>query len=115
MEAAEKAVSRSIGNSRRSKNISVDTIISAVSKFFNVSENQILTRKRTKEIAFARQIAMYLAKEMTSLTFESIGLNFGGKDHATVMYSHKIIKELLTKSEKVFSQVKEIKENIKNQ
>lgn len=115
MEAAEKAVSRSIGNSRRSKNISVDTIIGAVSKFYSVSENQILTRKRTKEIAFARQVAMYLAKEMTSLTFESIGLNFGGKDHATVMYSHKIIKELLTKDEKVFAQIKEIKENIKNQ
>jgi chromosomal replication initiator protein len=115
MEAAEKAVSRSIGNSRRSKNISVDTIIYTVSKFFNVSENQILTRKRTKDIAFARQVAMYLAKEMTTLTFESIGLNFGGKDHSTVMYSHKLIKEHLTKDSKLSSQIKEIKEHIKNQ
>ncbi len=115
MEAAEKAVSRTVGNSRKAKNISVDTIINAVSKFFNVSENQILTKKRTKDVAFARQVAMYLAKEMTSLTYESIGLNFGGKDHATVIYSHKLIKELLTRDNKILSQIKQIKENIKNQ
>jgi chromosomal replication initiator protein len=58
---------------------------------------------------------MYLAKEMTSLTYESIGLNFGGKDHATVIYSHKLIKELLTRDNKILSQIKQIKENIKNQ
>jgi len=114
LEIAERVISRIVGNAGRVKNVSVDNIISCVSKFFKISENQILTRNRKKEVAFARQVAMYLAKEMTNLTFESIGLNFGGKDHATVIYSHKTIKELLKKDLRLLSQVNEIRENIKN-
>ena len=114
MEIAERVISRVVGNTGRIKNISVDNIVNCVSKYYKISENQILTRNRKKDVAFARQVAMYLAKELTSLTFESIGLNFGGKDHATVIYSHKTIKELLKKEHKLISQINEIKENIKN-
>ncbi len=112
IDIAERTIIRAVGNSRRMKNISIENIIYTVATYFNVSENGILSKKRTKEVAFARQVAMYLAKEMTNLTLESIGLNFGGKDHATVLYSHNTIRQLLKKDLQLQAQIKDIKEQI---
>ena len=113
-EVAEKVINRVVGKVKKASNISVENIIYTVADYYNISENQILSRKRTKEVALARQVAMYLAKELTNLTLVSIGLNFGGKDHATVLYSHKTIIELLKKDKEIYNQVSEIKDNLKN-
>lgn len=112
IDIAEKTIVRTVGTSRRQKNISIENIIYTVAQYYNVSENGILSKKRTKEVAFARQVAMYLAKEMTNLTLESIGLNFGGKDHATVLYSHNTIRQILKKDSNLQNQIKDIKEQI---
>lgn len=114
LEIAENVIGRVIGVVRRSKNISIENIIYTVANYYNISENQILSRKRTKEIAFARQVAMFLAKELTSLTLETIGLNFGGKDHATVLYSYNSVSNLSKKDKDVLNQILEIKEILKN-
>lgn len=112
-EIAEKVISRIAGSVRRTKNISIENIIYAVGQYFNVSENNILSKKRTKEIAFARQVAMYLAKELTNSTLESIGLNFGGKDHSTVLYAFNCIKSNLKKDDTLKYQIEEIKQKLK--
>ena len=114
LDVAEKVISRVVGNAKRSRHISIENIINCVSEFYKISENQILSRKRTKDVAFARQVAMYLAKELTSNTLETIGLNFGGKDHATVLYSHKMISDLTRKNEDTKKQIDGIIEKIKN-
>ncbi|MEO8446923.1 MAG: chromosomal replication initiator protein DnaA [bacterium] len=114
LEIAENVIGRVVGNVRRARNISIENIIYTVATYYNISENQILSRKRTKEIAFARQVAMFLAKELTSLTLETIGLNFGGKDHATVLYANNIISTLAKKDKNVLDQIAEIKELLKN-
>lgn len=114
IEIAENVIARVVGNIRRAKNISIENIIYTVANYYKISENQILSRKRTKEIAQARQIAMYLAKELTSLTLESIGLNFGGKDHATVLYAYNSISTLIKKDSSISHQLQEIKELLKN-
>jgi len=114
LEIAENVISRVIGTVKRAKNISIENIIYAVANYYRISENQILSRKRTKEIAFARQVAMHLAKELTPLTLESIGLNFGGKDHATVLYANNIISNLIKKDKDVLNQILEIKDHLKN-
>ncbi len=114
LEIAENVIGRVVGNIRRTKNISIENIIYTVAGYYNISENQILSRKRTKDIAFARQVAMYLAKELTSLTLETIGLNFGGKDHATVLYSYNSVSNLSKKDKGVLNQILEIKELLKN-
>lgn len=114
LEIAENVINRVIGNVRRSKNISIENIIYTVAGYYKISENQILSRKRTKEIALARQVAMYLAKELTSLTLESIGLNFGGKDHATVLYAYNTISSSIKKDSSFLNQIQEIKELLKN-
>jgi chromosomal replication initiator protein len=114
LEIAENVIGRVIGNVRRTKNISIENIIYTVANYYKISENQILSRKRTKEIAFARQVAMYLAKELTTLTLETIGLNFGGKDHATVLYAHNVVSTLSKKDKDITNQILEIKEILKN-
>lgn len=114
LEIAESVICRVIGTVRRAKNISIENIIYTVANYYKISENQILSRKRTREIALARQIAMYLAKDLTTLTLESIGLNFGGKDHATVLYAYNSISNLAKKEKDVLNQILEIKEILKN-
>mgnify|MGYP000852417492 CR=1 FL=1 len=112
MDIAEKVVQRTVGYIRKSKTISIENIIYSVASYYKLSENSILSKKRTKDVAFARQIAMYLAKELTNSTLETIGLNFGGKDHATVLYSCNSIKEQIKNNKEVASQVEDIKEQI---
>jgi len=114
IEIAERVLQRVIGNVNRARIVSIENIIYTVSAYYNVSENQIRSKRRTKEIAFARQVAMFLSKELTNFTLESIGLNFGGKDHATVLYAHNVIKEAIKKNRTVSLQISEIREKIKS-
>lgn len=114
LSIAENVISRVVGIARRSRNVSIENIISTVANYYRISENQILSRKRTKEVAFARQVAMFLAKDLTNLTLETIGLNFGGKDHATVLYSYNSISTALKRDSSVLHQIEEIKEQIRN-
>lgn len=112
LELAEKVVQKFLGNVRKAKSISIENIIYATAEYFKIPENHILSRKRTKEIAFARQVAMYLTKELTSYTLESIGLNFGGKDHATVLYAYNSIKDSIKKNSHVQNIVSDIRNAI---
>ncbi len=114
LEIAERTLNRVIGHIKRTKNISIENIIYTVAQYYKVSENSILSKKRTKEVAFARQVAMYLAKQLTNLTLETIGLNFGGKDHATVLYAYNSIKELIKKDTSINNQILEIRELLDN-
>jgi chromosomal replication initiator protein len=109
MKIAENVIKRVVGNIKKAKIISLENIIFTVADYLKVSENSILSKKRTKEIAFARQVAMHLAKELTSMTLQSIGLYFGGKDHATVLYAHNLIKNLIKKDKDAANVVFDIK------
>jgi len=75
--------------------ITIENIMQIVADYFGIQESLLLEKTRKKEIVIARQIAMYLAKQMTSHTVKSIGLHFGGRDHTTVLYSCKTIEEQL--------------------
>lgn len=115
LDIAEKVIGRVVGNAKRVKNITIESIISTAAAYFNISENQILSKKRTKEVAYARQTAMYLAKELTTYTLQSIGLNFGGKDHATVLYAYNTISEQCKTNKKTLSDINELRERIRQQ
>jgi chromosomal replication initiator protein len=75
------------------KPITVDAIQKVVCEHFGVKLQDMKARKRTKEVATARQVAMYLAKRFTNLSLTEIGNAFGGKDHATVIYACRQIEE----------------------
>jgi chromosomal replication initiator protein len=81
------------------KPVTVDHIQRIVCEHFALKLTDMKAKKRTKEIAMPRQIAMYLSKQLTNLSLSDIGKNFGGKDHATVIYACKQIEDKRTKEE----------------
>jgi chromosomal replication initiator protein len=75
------------------------TVIRLVAEHFNLRSEELTGRKRTKEIAFARQIAMYLLREENDLSLPAIGAHLGGRDHTTVRYGVERISEDLDRDE----------------
>ena len=69
------------------KAITIDYIQEAVAKYYNIDKNSFNISRRSNDIAFPRQIAMYLAKQLTGQPLSEIGKNFGGRDHTTVIYA----------------------------
>jgi chromosomal replication initiator protein len=84
--------------------VTVEAVQKIVCDFYNMRLADIKAKRRTKDIALPRQIAMYLAKQTTNCSLSEIGKNFGGKDHATVIYACKQIEERKTKDE-TFSRI----------
>ena len=85
---------RDIINDTRPEPVKIETIIAEVAKTYNVSESDILSNRRTAALALARQVAMYIARETTNLSFSAIGESFG-KDHTTVLYNVKKVEKFL--------------------
>jgi chromosomal replication initiator protein len=81
------------------KPVTTEHIQKIVAEHFALKLSDMKAKKRTKEVALPRQIAMYLSKQLTNLSLSDIGKNFGGKDHATVIYACKQIEEKRTKDE----------------
>ena len=91
LELAKKTV-REIATDRK-LNITIETITKTVCDYMNIAENKIRDKTRKKEIVLARQIAMYLSKELTKSSLKTIGLHFGGRDHSTVIHSCNSIED----------------------
>lgn len=98
---------RDIMNDTTPEPIKIEEIISEVSKTFSVSEKDIISKRKTATIAFARQVAMYVARETTELSYKAIGDSFG-KDHTTVLHNVQKIENHL----KANTFDKELVENI---
>ncbi len=96
------------------KRITIDLIQKAVAAHFDLHIADMKAQKRTKAIAFPRQIAMYLSRNLTDSSLPEIGENFGGRDHTTVMHAYDKIKERLEKDldfgKTIERLIKEIKE-----
>ena len=92
------------------KVISCDFIKETVAKYFSIDKDELAGNKRSNDIAFPRQIAMYLCREIANMSFPQIGTDFGGRDHSTVMHAYnKISKEVKEKNN-----TKLIVESVKN-
>ncbi|NUJ33039.1 chromosomal replication initiator protein DnaA, partial [Pseudoalteromonas sp. 2103] len=83
--------------SNKPKVVTILGIQEAVGEKYNVKLEDFAAKKRTKSIAFPRQIAMYLSREMTDFSLPKIGEEFGGRDHTTVIHAHEKISKLLEK------------------
>lgn len=88
-------------------------IISETSEYFGISIDDLHGPGRSQQIALARQIAMYLCRELTPLSLPKIGQLFGGRDHTTVMYAHKKIANLIAEDRSTYNQVQELTSHIK--
>lgn len=94
LEIAQKQL-RDFFASPNLKNININIVQRVVAEYFNLSHNDLRGKKRTKAVAFPRQLAMYLSREMTEFSTTEVGIEFGGRDHTTVMYSCQKIENLI--------------------
>ena len=97
IELAEKIITEFKYESE--KVISCDFIKETVAKYFSIEKDDLAGNKRSNDIAFPRQIAMYLCREVANMSYPQIGIDFGGRDHSTVMHAcRKIEKEVKEKN-----------------
>ncbi|MCO1581363.1 chromosomal replication initiator protein DnaA [Crossiella sp. SN42] len=93
--------------------ITAPTIMAVTAEFFAVSIDDLCGPGKTKALAQARQIAMYLCRELTDLSLPKIGQTFGGRDHTTVMYADKKIRKEMAERRRIYDQVQELTSRIK--
>ena len=89
-------------------------IMSEVANYFGVSVDDLCAGSRTHVLVTARQIAMYLCRELTDLSLPKIGALFGGRDHTTVMHADRKIRQLMSERRSIFNQVTELTNRVKN-
>ena len=99
-------------NKGTSEKTNILKVQKAVADYFQISVDDLKSKKRSASIAFPRQIAMYLSRTILNESFERIGLEFGGKDHSTVMHSCDKIKGEINNNMEIKNSVEKIKENI---
>lgn len=90
VETAQKVLS-DMGNDIKTRNITYEGIIKVVADHYNVKQDELFNKKRTQNIAFPRQVAMYLCRELADLSYPRIGELFGGRDHTTVIHAYEKI------------------------
>jgi chromosomal replication initiator protein len=88
-------------------------IITATADYFKLTVDDLYGSSRSQAVAIARQIAMYLCRELTNLSLPKIGQLFGNRDHTTVMYANKKISELMKERRSIYNQVTELTARIK--
>ena len=88
-------------------------IISQVAQYFHMTFDELVGRQRTKNVALARQIAMYLAREMTSMSLVDIGEVFGGRDHTTVMHAYTRVSGEMQEKQEIYNYVMELTVRLK--
>ena len=94
-------------------NIDVERIKKIVCEYYGISTRDIESKKRSRDIAYPRQIAVFLSRELTDLSFPSIGEYFGGRDHTTMMHAYNKINEELQNNESTKHNVNELINKIK--
>ena len=93
--------------------VSALTIIDETANYFGIATDDLKGTSRTQTLVTARQIAMYLCRELTDLSLPKIGQEFGGKDHTTVMHAERKIRQLMRERRSVYNQVTELTNRIK--
>ena len=104
---------RDVINDTKPEPIKIEKIISEVARTYNVTESDILSNRRTAPLVLARQVAMYIARDTTDLSFKAIGESFG-KDHTTVLHNVNVIENFLKDKPYEKALVDDIIKNLKN-
>ncbi len=105
---------REVVSDTKPEPIKIEQIITEVARTYNVSEGDILSTRRTADLVKARQVAMYIARETTELPYQSIGEAFG-KNHTTVLYTEKKVKELMRDNSYEKTVIEDIIKNLKSE
>jgi chromosomal replication initiator protein len=109
-----KAVLKKLLRQEDKKEITIEEIIKSVSVKLNIKIADIRSHKKNKNFVLARQVSMFLARELTSASFPDIGEKVGGRDHSTVIYAHNKIKKLLTVDKTLRIILEDLQESLLN-
>ncbi len=112
--AVVQKIIREVVNDTKPEPIKIEKIIEEVARTYDVSEKEIISKRKTAELAKARQIAMYIARETTELSYKPIGEAFG-KDHTTVLYAVKKVETWLKEDPHEKELIDDIIKNLKNE
>ncbi|QBI19999.1 chromosomal replication initiator protein DnaA [Egibacter rhizosphaerae] len=93
--------------------VSVSLIMSETARYFGMTVEELCSSSRTRQLVNARQVAMYLARELTDLSLPKIGDAFGGRDHSTVMHANRKVAGLMKERHALYDQVQELTSRIK--
>jgi chromosomal replication initiator protein len=95
------------------RKVTIDEIIRKVADHYNLRMSDLLSARRARQVARPRQVAMYLAKSLTSRSLPDIGRRFGGRDHTTVIHATSKIARLIREDRSVYNLVQELTARIK--
>ncbi|MFH8465088.1 chromosomal replication initiator protein DnaA [Streptomyces sp. NPDC017991] len=102
------------GGEDSSPEITAPAIMAATADYFGLTVDDLCGSSRSRVLVTARQIAMYLCRELTDLSLPKIGAQFGGRDHTTVMHADRKIRALMAERRSIYNQVTELTNRIKN-
>lgn len=111
VDLATEALKDIISN-KQNKNITIDLIQDVVATYFNLRVDDLKSQRRTRNVAYPRQIAMYLSRKLTDMSLPKIGEEFGGRDHTTVIHAYEKISESLNKDESLQHTINDITKKI---
>ncbi len=110
LKLTKSVINKIVKNTKRE--ININYIQEIVSKFFNISIEQMKDKARRKEIVIARQVAMYFSKDFTNNSLKSIGFHFGGRDHSTVIHAVQSVNDMIDTDSIFRKNIKEINKRI---
>jgi chromosomal replication initiator protein len=108
-----EAVLKDLFPDGREQEVSVQLIMQEVADYFSLTVEDLCSPSRSRQLVTARQIAMYLARELTEMSLPRIGKAFGGRDHTTVMHAKSKIARLMQERRAIYDQVQELTNRIK--
>jgi chromosomal replication initiator protein len=112
LDMAKRSVVKFGAIKSRKQNMDIGSIIAEVAKFFDLEESLLRLKTKRQEIVTARHAAMFICREMTSCSLETIGAHFGGRNHATVIHACKCVEDMMTSDSGFKDKLERIKENL---
>ena len=110
IDLAKSVINKIVKNTKRE--IDIKFIQDVVSKYFNISIEDMKDKARKKEMVIARQVAMYFSKDFTNNSLKSIGFHFGGRDHSTVIHAVQSVNDMIDTDSIFRKNIKEINRRI---
>ena len=107
VDLATEALKDIISN-KQNRSITIDLIQDVVAAYFNLRVEDLKSQRRTRNVAYPRQIAMYLSRKLTDMSLPKIGEEFGGRDHTTVIHAYEKISESLNNDESLEHTINDI-------
>ncbi|WP_275669521.1 chromosomal replication initiator protein DnaA [Glycomyces paridis] len=111
---AEEVLHDIIPENGKSAEITVDQVMQATADYFGVQSADLKGNSRSRALVNARQVAMYLCRELTDLSLPRIGQAFGGRDHTTVMHANKKIRKQMAERRSLYNQIAELTNRLKH-